>query len=140
MAVNDGYTYTPPGSLESGNNVNIADDYDALPPLASGWNDFEASLEGASGALADGSNQVEASVLAGAPPFVSDGNPIYTGMMMVGSGVVPDAYIMRAYKITPTIGHVYWVSFDLPDLTGQLSGYPVVDLADIIIVREPCLP
>lgn len=36
MAVNDGYVYTPPGSLESGNNVFTGDDYDNTQPLADG--------------------------------------------------------------------------------------------------------
>ena len=42
-------------------------------------------------------------------------------------------YLMRAYKTTPTVGYVYWENVGGPDLTGANSGYPPLDLTDIIV-------
>lgn len=40
---------------------------------------------------------------------------------------------MRAYKITPTTGLVYWTVTDAPDTTGSQSPYSPADLQNIIV-------
>ena len=42
-------------------------------------------------------------------------------------------YLMRAYKTTPTVGYVYWENIGGSDLTGANSGYPPLDLIDVIV-------
>lgn len=44
--------------------------------------------------------------------------------------------VMRAFN-TSLARHVYW-EVDEPDPTGQLSGYPLAALTDIVIYHECC--
>lgn len=121
MAVQTGFAYTPPPALKAGSNENTSFSNDAPPALKAGTNQYVGDI---------------ANLVAADPLFES--YTVYTGFVLLGSGYRPDVYIMRAYKTTPTTGHVYWISLDEPDLTGTLSGFPIVDLADIVVLREPC--
>ena len=100
MAVQDGYAFPSPSSVEFGPNIYTGDDY-GVPQVY----------------------------------FAPSSQP---GEEVTGLGFQDGAYIMRAFKTTPTTGHVYWVSREVPDLVGEKSGYPPIDLADIIILRNPC--
>jgi hypothetical protein len=60
------------------------------------------------------------------------------GYLMPGPEASP-TYVMRAFKTTPTTGHVYW-EVEEPDLTGARSGFPPADLTDIVIYHQCCTP
>jgi hypothetical protein len=57
------------------------------------------------------------------------------GFFGVGQEPTNEFYLMRAYKTTPTTGFVYWENLHEADLTGANSGFPPLDLIDIVIAQ-----
>jgi hypothetical protein len=47
-----------------------------------------------------------------------------------------EVFVMRAYKTSPTTGHVYWEVFDEPDIYATQSGYLFSELTDILVAAR----
>lgn len=116
MAVQPGFAYDPTGTF-SGISGDLGGAYSAPP-----------TYSGISGDL--GGVYPDLSIYFGT--LNSEGEAV------TGLGFQDGAYIMRAFKTTPSTGYVYWISREVPDLTGEQSGYPPIALTDIIILRNPC--
>jgi len=80
-----------------------------------------------------GSRSRDTSTLGGTIP-----SDVVTGLRTTTPIVVtPTNYTMRAYRaLTP--GYVFWTVLNYPDLTGAQSGYPTIELADIVIEQVFC--
>lgn len=67
--------------------------------------------------------------------FESDGVRSYDrgSTEKIPSGGTVTTFNMRAYNTVLT-RPVYWIASGSPDFTGASSGYPVIDLTDIVVL------
>lgn len=54
----------------------------------------------------------------------------------LGPGGGQPQFVMRAYHTASPVGYVYWTVEGAPDGTGVYAPYPVIDLTDIVVLRE----